>query len=559
MMAGGWTDMTVSQWGRIVRRIWGNASSREEDSSDDRLMGRFVERGDESAFEELFRRHAEMVMGVCRRILGDADDADDAFQAVWLVLAHKAPVMRDRGAVGAWLFGVARRTALYARRERATRRDKEALAPVRAEGPAPGGTELRAVVDEELARLPDRFRAVLVLCDLEGRTRCEASGALGIPEGTVASRLARARAVLARRLERRGLAPAGVAPLVPSEAVLGLPIAAASLKAALAAAAGKTMEGAPAVALAQGVLGGMAVNKLKTFAMVVLILGALSGGAYLACDEDAVDKGVSTLRRLIGLSEDWPGSRTRSEISQLSQAIGAFKQEFNVTYLPSWVVLREDGLYNMSNQDEKDTVVFLQQMFGKRLDLRSFVPASGATPQQGNDWNGNGVLDAGRIVLTGDQALVFFLGGIPAAASQPYGVLGFSTSPTNPSAPGGNRRGPYFEFQPSRLVGGNGGFFRYLDAFKTGSPYAYFSSYKSTNGYNRYGSSDCENLGVSPYQESSEVFINPNGFQILSAGANGVFGPGGTSWDRNVGYPSGEPGADDFSNFSASRLGLPQS
>jgi prepilin-type N-terminal cleavage/methylation domain-containing protein len=268
-----------------------------------------------------------------------------------------------------------------------------------------------------------------------------------------------------------------------------------------------------------------------------------------------------TLAGVVRLIGKGPETVVRAEISQLSSAIGAFKQEFNVTYLPSRVVLREDGLYNTSNQDEKDTVTFLQQMFGKRLDLRSFVAASGTTPQVGNDWNGNGVLDAGRIVLTGDQCLAFFLGGIPAAASQPYGVLGFSTSPTNPGSPGGNRRGPYFEFKSNRLLLGTNGFFSYVDAFNKGAPYLYFSSYKTTNGYNRYGTSDAPAAYlVAPYQlqASPAVYVNANGFQIISAGVNGSFGAGGTNWSPLTGYTPADPGADDFANFSASKLGSPQ-
>jgi hypothetical protein len=276
----------------------------------------------------------------------------------------------------------------------------------------------------------------------------------------------------------------------------------------------------------------MAVSKLRILAIVVLTL--------------VVAAGVSLVVERRQAERAWPESRVRFEIRWLAQAVGAFKQEFNVTWLPSRILLREDGAYNLNNQVEKDTVVFFQQMFGKRLNLA------------GIDWNGDGVISNEPVTLGGDQCLVFFLGGIPAPGT-PEAVLGFSTDPTNPAAGTRTRRGPFLEFDPRRLVEGNAGFFRYLDAFNKGSPYAYFSSYNTTNGYNRYGSSDCEALGVSPYQESEEVFINPKGFQILSAGRDAVFGAGGTSWEPTRGYPAGDPGADHLSNFSASRLGSPQS
>lgn len=243
-----------------------------------------------------------------------------------------------------------------------------------------------------------------------------------------------------------------------------------------------------------------------------------------------------------------PEAVTRADISALTTAVGAFKSQFGVTYMPSQLVLRENSAtaYNMSNQLEKDSITFLQQMFGKRLTFPI-------------DWNGDGSISNSPVTLTGDQCLVFFLGGIPNIGT-PAGCLGFSTSPTNPATVGGNRISPFYEFKSSRLVRTNNNFFSYTDGYGQ-NVYAYFSAYKLANGYNRYGTSDCANLGVSPYVLSTNpttVFINSTDCQILSAGVNGVFGPGGSSWNPNTGYTPSSPGADDLANFSSLKLGSPQ-
>src|SRR5437016_3858172 len=180
--------------------------------TDGQLLTLFIERRDEAAFEALVRRHGPMVLGVCRRLLRNHQDAEDAFQATFLVLVRKAASVLPRGLVANWLYGVARQTALKARATVATREGRERQV---ATMPEPAGREqdlwceLQPLLDEELGRLPDKYRAVLVLCDLEGKTRKEAARQLRVPEGTVAGRLARARAMLAMRLARRGLVVSG--------------------------------------------------------------------------------------------------------------------------------------------------------------------------------------------------------------------------------------------------------------------------------------------------------------------------------------------------------------
>src|SRR5215475_7226772 len=149
-------------------------SSRTDELTvdDGHLLERFILQQDESAFSELVRRHGPMVLGVCRRVLDNAHDADDCFQAVFMVLVRKADSVQPRSNVGNWLYGVAYRTALEARKLAARRRviEKKKIAAPQPE-PASVWQEMRPVLDRELNRLPDNFRFVIVACDLEGKTR----------------------------------------------------------------------------------------------------------------------------------------------------------------------------------------------------------------------------------------------------------------------------------------------------------------------------------------------------------------------------------------------------
>ncbi|MBX9625747.1 MAG: sigma-70 family RNA polymerase sigma factor, partial [Gemmataceae bacterium] len=175
------------------------------------LLARFARDRDEDAFAELVRRHGPMVLAVGRRVTGNPEDAEDAFQAAFLVLARRAGQVAKPDLLGNWLYGVATRTALEARKAR--RRVKEQAVP---DAPEPAArddppadhdpADLRRAIDEELAALPEKYRAAVVLCELQGLGRKEAAARLGVPEGTLSSRLAHARKVLAGRLSRRGLA-----------------------------------------------------------------------------------------------------------------------------------------------------------------------------------------------------------------------------------------------------------------------------------------------------------------------------------------------------------------
>jgi RNA polymerase sigma factor (sigma-70 family) len=239
--------------------------------TDGQLLEDFVSRHELAALEALVLRHAPMVWGVCRRVLPNCHDAEDAFQATFLVLARKASSIRPRDLVGNWLYGVAHRTALKARATAAKRRARESQVadvpePVAAE--LDPGRDLRAALDLALARLPEVYRAAIVLCDLGGMTRKEAARQLGCPEGTLAARLARGRAMLAKRLLRHGLGLSGGVALAPHAGAAGPPppVLPSIVRAAGAAPANVT-------ALAEGVMRSMLLKKLRSAA--VLLAAAL--------------------------------------------------------------------------------------------------------------------------------------------------------------------------------------------------------------------------------------------------------------------------------------------
>ena len=271
---------------RVLRGIAG------EEQTDAELLGRFVDRRDEAAFALLVRRHGAMVYGVCRRVLPEPD-AEDAFQATFLVLAQKARTAAPRE-VANWLYGVARRAALLSRRSIVRRRERTGEVPDRpAPEPNPMAESL-AALDEELSRLPGAYRTVIVLCDLEGRTRREAAAILGWPEGTVAGRLSRAREVLAKRLARRAPAVSVAAALAGTT---GLPASVVSSTIRVAALGSfgppppAAAISAAVAALTQGVLNAMLVSKLKAAGAVVLVLGLLATGAVGLGDRGASARG----------------------------------------------------------------------------------------------------------------------------------------------------------------------------------------------------------------------------------------------------------------------------
>lgn len=285
--------MATHSLGTVLQHLCTIVRPPAADSSDRQLLDRYVTNHDEAAFASLVGRHGPMVLGVCRRLLNDGPDADDAFQATFLVLVRKARSIPWHDSVGSWLYQVAFRIGLKARaaaaRWRAAERqglDMPVPDPrVDASGEAARG-ELRLALDEELNRLPTKYRAPLVLCYLQGKTHDEAAQELGWPRGSMAKRLMRGQELLRGRLLGRGLAlsagpilagSAETASAAVSPALLHSTIKAATLFAAGEAAAGAVS--APAAALAQGALQTMFVNKLKKAAAVALALGMVTASA----------------------------------------------------------------------------------------------------------------------------------------------------------------------------------------------------------------------------------------------------------------------------------------
>ncbi len=248
--------------------------------TDNELLKRFLANRDENAFEALVRRHGPMVLALCRRILRDPQDAEDAFQAAFLVFVRKAASIAKPELLGNWLYGVASRTARAARAAAEKRRVKEAEAVPR-EQPAPESIwqELQPFLDRELNRLPAKYRIPLVLCHLEEKSRQEAARTLGLPEGTLSSRLARGRALLAQRLTRWCPSFAGEVLLAGlGKQALAAPLVQATTKAGMSVLAGQPINtglvSAQVALLTQGVLRSMFMTKLK-IAAAVLCVGSL--------------------------------------------------------------------------------------------------------------------------------------------------------------------------------------------------------------------------------------------------------------------------------------------
>jgi RNA polymerase sigma factor (sigma-70 family) len=268
---------------RLLDRLRRAAAGPGDGLSDAELLRRFVRRRDEAAFELLVWRHGPLVLGVCRRVLRDPHAADDAFQATFLALARKAGGIARGGAVAPWLCRVAFRVALRARAAAAKRPARELPDDLPApEDGGPAERDWQPILDEEVNRLPERYRRPVVLCHLQGHTLAEAARQLGCPRGTVAVRLSRARQRLRVRLARRGVAPA--AALSGARACEGA-VSATLVRAAVRGAPGfalGTAAGAlsPSVRnLTEGVLRAMLLSKIKLVAGVLMTVALAGAGA----------------------------------------------------------------------------------------------------------------------------------------------------------------------------------------------------------------------------------------------------------------------------------------
>jgi RNA polymerase sigma factor (sigma-70 family) len=280
----------VSTMLRHLRKMVGCRPHSEP--TDGQLLGDFATHQDQDAFAALLNRHGRLVWSVCRHVLGHEQDAEDAFQATFLVLARKAASIRKRESVASWLHGVAYRTALRARRAAARRRAHEAKArPMPQPISETAWRNLQAALDAEVQDLEEKYRTPFVLCCLEGKSLADAAGQLGWKLGTVSGRLTQARKQLEQRLARRGIVLAtvlGAATLAEDSASAAVPaaLADATIKAAFLFAAGKGVAGAisaKAVALADGVLKTMLLTKARMgLALLLVVIVALAGAAVVA-------------------------------------------------------------------------------------------------------------------------------------------------------------------------------------------------------------------------------------------------------------------------------------
>ncbi|MCI0460415.1 MAG: sigma-70 family RNA polymerase sigma factor [Gemmataceae bacterium] len=274
----------------FLRRIFDAA--RPGGCPEHELLQRFLCDQDRTAFEGLLRCHGPMVLDVCRSVLGNEADAEDAFQATFLVLAGKAQSIRNTASLASWLYGVAYRTALKARADAARRRkyEQRVSRPVRVEAADElTWREVRQVLHEELNRLAERFRAPLVLCYLQGKSQDQAAAELALPKGMLRGRLERGREQLRRRLVRRGLGPtaalaASALPAATASAALPSTLVAPTVKAAAGVVTGQGASGlvsAPVVALSRDVLKAMFGLRIKLGSILLLTVALGAGGLLL--------------------------------------------------------------------------------------------------------------------------------------------------------------------------------------------------------------------------------------------------------------------------------------
>jgi RNA polymerase sigma factor (sigma-70 family) len=369
--------MTVNGLRKALDHLHGVLRPAGESAlTDGQLLARFLATRDEAAFAALVRRHGPLVLGVCRRVLRHTQDAEDAFQAAFLVLARKASSVNNSPALAGWLYRVSYRIALEAKAINARRRSREkqvddlphpAVAPADPHDWCPW-------LDHELDRLPEKYRTPVVLCDLEGRPRKEVARQLKLPEGTLSSRLATARRMLAKRLTRYGLSLSGgalAAALAENSAsALPGPLLSTTVKAAALVTAGELTTVSTSVAiLMKGALSTMFVAKLKMtigVVMVALALGA-TGLAYQAS------------------AQSNPASEPKKEKKPLSE-VEALRRENELLKLNLEVVLekvkaQEAELRGLKAQAKHGVTDVTFSPDGKTIAAREIV--TWRTPQTG--------------------------------------------------------------------------------------------------------------------------------------------------------------------------------
>jgi RNA polymerase sigma factor (sigma-70 family) len=401
----------LSRLAHAVRRL------ALRDASDGELLESFVNHEDTAALAELVRRHAPMVWGVARRLLRRHQDAEDAFQATFLVLVQKAGAVREKELVANWLYGVAHQTAVRMRAMSAKRelREQQVTTMPETVSEAPDlWNDLQPILDEELSRLPEKYRAIIVWCDLEEMTRQDVARRLGCPEGTVASRLARARAMLAKRLARHGLAVSGgaLATAVAHSAATAAapaPLVAATIEAAGSVVAGKVLSAgvisATVIALTQGVMQTMLVNKIKKVLIVLVVALAVGGigfgfrdsqapaqSARPASDQKAQAQPVASDEGgLGGLTPDGTPEKLRAELDALAKKIARAQHDWlearaEIVKLERLYLEREAQLRKLTGTAPARTVDIGEvQPVQKTVKVTTIAVGEGAKPAPRTD------------------------------------------------------------------------------------------------------------------------------------------------------------------------------
>jgi RNA polymerase sigma factor (sigma-70 family) len=340
----------------VVERIRGLlAAERDAALNDVELLGRFTASADAAAFEAIVRRHGPMVLAVCRRVLANSADADDAFQATFAILVQKAASLSRPERLAGWLFQVAYKTARRARSlQLRLQARREPLTEVAVEAPIAEVVwrELRTMIDEELDRLPEKLRLPVVYCFLQGRSKRAAARLLGWPEGTFSCRLQQARERLRARLVSRGVTLSAGAlslALIHDAAAASAPslLIAATIRSASLVAKGAALPG-PMAALTQGVIHSMSMTKMKIAAALVaavIVVGGGSGWLFLG-SENSPGRALA----------EQPASQAKSKEVAGAAWRGA-GQEFRIEAVPGTESQRYTTSYVLRVEDFSDELV----------------------------------------------------------------------------------------------------------------------------------------------------------------------------------------------------------
>ena len=402
------------------------------EESDEQLLQAFTERREEDAFAILVHRHGAMVLHVCRRVLGHEQDAEDAFQATFLVLAHNAASLRNKTTLASFLHGTAYRTAMKAKQSAARRRKHEGSLGALKQPRSPvdpaeeiSWREVRTLLDEEIAALPDSYRSVFVLCCLENLNQAEAGRRLGLKERTVSNRLAEARKRLGQRLTHRGVELTAVlaATTVATGTASALPVGlmATTIKAAMVTATGEGLAGVVSASVVELVQGAMMVSKAK-IAVVVLLAASLLGGAgvwaYRGSTANALPLSAQPAKPPVAKADDKPKAATpKPEAAKTVEIQGRVldpdgkpKAGAKLQLLGKDGKLEElglsaaDGRFSVAVSRKQRQLHLLAEAEGTGMDFIDLAPLQAGKPVELRLVNDNAI--RGRIVNTEGKPIV---------------------------------------------------------------------------------------------------------------------------------------------------------